>query len=136
MHLPRFPLVATLAAVSISAPFRAHSEPERPKELVTYTLEESLQTVTPNGERSESHSGPVSVAGDRVRWQLVGGRFPRARASVLLLDDRRLTFLDPKERDGATLPVSELESLFLAPASEAEASGVATGLRDLTEVIS
>jgi hypothetical protein len=123
---------ARLALLAWIALFPGIAAPEaKAPSLVTYELEESLRSITPAGERVVAIGGRVSLTEDKVRLDLVGARFPRSRAKVLVVDGDKLLLVDPKERDLATLPASELESLWVTPAGK-EVSGAGVRLRDST----
>ncbi|HKC23602.1 MAG TPA: hypothetical protein VKF32_02615 [Thermoanaerobaculia bacterium] len=104
---------------------------ERVPALVTYTFEESSSSVTPNGERAAALAARVEVADEKVRVEISGSSFPRARGSILIVDGAKAVLVDPKAREGAHLDVSELDTLFLAPAAD-DGGGAGVRLREKT----
>jgi hypothetical protein len=54
----------------------------------------------------------VRVAGDRARWELTAGTFPRSSASVAIADGPVVTLLDPKEKLSASATADDFVSLF------------------------
>ncbi len=121
--MPAGPVLAA-ALLAAAAPAAA---PPRPA-LASYELTESVRTVTPAGERGQSTAGFVRVSGDRARWELAHGTFPRSSAAVAIADGPVVTLLDPKERLAAAATLEDFSALFRGrPATEGSA---AASLRD------
>jgi hypothetical protein len=100
-----------------------------PAPLVRYEVVESSHAMTPRGERDSALAGTVTVAGERARWDLVAGTFPRSRATAALADRSGFTLFDMKDGIAAAATREDFESLFQPKASEPPSA--APAIRDI-----
>ncbi len=99
-----------LAAAVLAAPAAGPSPAPAP--LATYDVSESRRVRTPAGERVRGTQGAVAVQGERARWTLPNGTFPRSSATAALADGTALTLVDGKERIAASATADDFASLF------------------------
>lgn len=123
------PLLA-LALLGGAAPQAPATPTPLPARLVRYEIVESRHSLTPRGERDEALAGTVLVAGDRARWDLTSGVFPRSRATAALVHRDGLTLLDTKEGIAAEAGRGDFEALFVPKAAESPAASPV--VRDLS----
>lgn len=83
---------------------------------------ESLHAMTPRGERASAIKGTVTVAGDRARWDLEAGTFPRSRVTAALAVRGGFALLDTKDGVSAEATRADFDALFLPKAGEAAAA--------------
>jgi hypothetical protein len=121
---------AGLALLSLAL---ALSPSPPPVPLVRYEMVESLHAMTPRGERDSAVKGTVTVAGDRARWDLAAGTFPRSHVTGALVARGRFTLLDIKEGVSADATRDDFDSLFLPKAGEPAAA--APVVRDLVAIV-
>jgi hypothetical protein len=66
----------------------------------------------------------VRISGDRARWELAKGTFPRSTAAVAIVDGPLVTLLDFQERLSASATPDDFSALFKGrPATEGAAAG-------------
>ncbi len=99
--------------------------------LVTYQLVERSRITSPAGERDAGLLGTVSVAGEKARFELTGGTFPRSSADVAVASKNDVVLLDRREKIAASASLGEFESLFLG-ARSSESGVSAFQYRDVT----
>jgi hypothetical protein len=110
---------AGLAVLSLAL---AASPSPPPVPLVTYEIVESRHAMTPRGERDSAIKGTVTVAGERARWDLQAGVFPRSRATAALIGRGGYTLLDSREGVSADATREDFEALFVPKAGEPAAA--------------
>src|SRR5262249_23706701 len=88
----------------------ASSAPRTP--LVRYELVEARHALTPRGESDAALAGAIAVAGERARWELNAGAFPRSSATAVVSDRGGLTFLDTRQGVAAAATRQDFDALF------------------------
>jgi len=113
-----------ILAVALAAPSA------RPREVVSYQLLESSRSTSPAGQRESAVGGTVEIAGDKGRFVSSSARLPRASASTLLWDEKKLTLVDPSSGIAADVRPEEVESLF-APEAAPSSGPLSSSYRDV-----
>lgn len=118
-------LLAAVPAVAAEPP-----APPPPPPLVTYRMAESWKSLSPRGERVRALSGTVAVAGDRMRWEISHGRFPRSTASLSIAGRDGVELVDLEARSSGRSTAQALRGLFL-PGAAGEPGLASTAVREL-----
>jgi hypothetical protein len=120
--------VSTFHALALAAALS--TAPAPPRHVVSYELLESSRSTSPAGERESAVGGTVEVAGEKGRFVASSGRLPRASASTLLWDEKKMTLVDPSSGVAADVRREELESLF-GPEAGVSSGPLSSAYRDV-----